>query len=355
MNMTAARPEEDWDALRAEWLPGDMRPPFTPDVIVRGFKAARHHLGDDWPQRTAGLSRSVNLVRFAVATGFRLDAVAHLPGANKLIPRLAREGEGSSARAELAVAAALHAPGIAIEIEPPVPEGESPPDVRATVAAHEVDIQVVQPEVSKEEWDAWQRLALTSQAIFGARSEDLFVEALVTWPIDPATELRMFEAAASAAAAVPGSHLPLPGIGALWISALPLDGRPFTRVEPPAADDEGEYFSGTVSPGVGRRVAIETRIPTSARLLKKLDRKRDQLRKDGRGVIVVDVTGMPDGWRAAKVVVPELLRQSGRVGAVVVFEDQDGRVLTTVNAQARRPLPDGFLEHLEHGLQDLIR
>lgn len=355
MNMTSARPEETWDAVRAEWLPGNMRAPFAPEVIVQGFAAARRYLGADWPERTAGLTRTVNFVRFTVATGFRLDAIAHLPGADKLIDRIAREGEGSSARAELAVAAALQARGIAIELEPRVPDGESPPDCRATVAGHVVDIQVVQPEVSAAEWDAWQRLGQTSNAIFGARSEDLLVEALVTWPIDPATELRMFQAAASEAAGVPDSHLALPGIGALWISALRPASEPFTRVEPPLGDGEGAHMSGTVVPGVGRRVEIQTRIPAGARLLKKLDRKRDQLRKDGRGVIVVDVTGMPDGWGAAKALVPELLRQSGRVGAVVVLEELDGRVLSTANPRARHPLPDGFLEHLDQGLKDLIR
>jgi hypothetical protein len=355
MNMTTARPDETWDDLRRDWLPGNMQAPFKPDVIVKGFASARRHLGDDWPERTMGRDRSVNFVRFAVATGFRLDAIAHLPGADKLIDRIGREGEGSSARAELAVAAALQARGIAIELEPPVPNGESPPDCRATFAGHVVDIQVVQPGISEVEGDSWLRLRETSKAIYSARTEDLFVEALVTWPIDPATELRMFEAAASEAAGVPGSHLALPGIGALWISALPPASGPFTRVEPPAAEGAGEYLSATVSPGVGRRVEIQTRIPASARLLKKLEKKRDQLRPDGRGVIVVDTTGMPDGWGAAKVLVPEFLRQSGRVGAVVVFEELDGRVVPTVNPRARHPLPTGFLEHLEHGLKELTR
>jgi hypothetical protein len=351
MNMTSARPEEDWDALRAEWLPGDMRPPFAPDVIVKGFAAARHYLGAGWPERTAGLSRSVNFVSFTVATGFRLDAIAHLPGADKLIDRIRRDGEGSSARAELAVAAALQARGIAIELELPAPKGESPPDCRATVAGHVVDIQVVQPGIADVEWDSWLRLAETSKAIFAARTEDLFVEALVAWPIDPATELRMFEAAASEAAGVPGNHLALPGIGALWISTPPTDGEPFQRRVSPAAEGEEPFFSGTSSPG-GRHVEIQTRIPESARLLGKLKKKRDQLPKEGRGVIVVDVTGSPTGWSEAKTAVPELLRQSGRVGAVVVFEELDGRVVPTVNAQARHPLPDGFIETLKAGLEE---
>ncbi len=59
--------------------------------------------------------------------------------------------------------------------------------------------------------------------------------------------------------------------------------------------------------------------------------------------------------RIAPPVVQRLFRQTQRVGAVLVFDDGDGRALPLVNARARAPLPPGFVDTLARALEALVR
>lgn len=358
-------PAETWDEIRAEWLPGGGDPPFAPEVVVAAFKAARQLLGRTWPEDVSQGQRGPIPFRWVVTIGCRLAAVEHLPGVGTVIAKIAREGWASSALAELAVAAAAQAHWPGVELEPSVPEGQSPPDARVPFEGKPIHIEVARPELSDDQTHAYALLARLAKGIYGARAEAVVVEALVTWPPRAEAESELLRAAASEAAAIPGGHIPLAEIGGLWISPqVPSSGATQlfpsgSRIHPPAGDHETAFLSGHFALGDGsspRRVVTEARIAYDERLRQILARKRNkQLPKNGHNVFVLDVTRVPEGLRIAPPVVERFFHQTQRVGAVMVFDDGDGRVIPLVNPRARAPLPPGFVDTLARGLAELIR
>jgi hypothetical protein len=233
------------------------------------------------------------------------------------------------------------------------------------VEGRPVHIEVARPELSDDQAQAWALLARLAKGIYFTRADAVVVEALVTWPPSAETEAEVLRAAAREAAAVPGGHIPLAGIGGLWISPpIPSSDSgplfpPSSRIHPPANDHETALLSGHFALGDGsspRRVVTETRIAYDERLRQILARKRNkQLSKSGHNVFVLDVTRVPEGLRIAPPVVQRLFRQTQRVGAVLVFDDGDGRAIPLVNARARAPLPPGFVDTLARALEALVR